>query len=662
MFPQNRNLFLLMVLAFLLLAASLVPTRQIAATWKAGQNPAADNCANVMTEKISCESKGGYSYTFTVTNNSGGDVQQILLTPPSGSALTLSQQVFNLSPALHNTQSTTLTVNIGNVSPGTKVCFFVTLMSNERPCCTIKVCPDLPNCCATTSVASIRCGANGSYTLVLSIVNTTSNPIQNIYLSAPAGVTMTPSYFAVSLAAGATFQTPPITITGAHPGQLCIHITLHTADMKECCSVDQCIRLPDCDIAQTCANGICCARAPVYEHSTFTGQKIAAATSWNQKPTDAALTVFDLSGANSFNLGTSGTPNNAPPVYNGPASSKWTMENFGSIFGVAIDHLGNIYVTASSAYSNDSFPQGPGRIYKIMNGTGAITNFNFVPLPNSSAAPALGNISFDCARKQFFVTDEEDGKIYRLDMNGTVVGTYDHGTPDNGAAGFAPLGERLWAVKVFDNRIYYSVWKEDCGRKDPNANNEIWSVGLTLTGNFDPSDVRKEITVPDLAGATFSHPVADISFSRDGKMLLSERTMISDTAPSAHESRVLEYACTPSGWALTSAFTGSPYKYNVGVGAFGGACTVPTATKPSNAAGGNDYDYDVAATFKVWATGDALQFNPKFIYGLQGFPLTGGTVTNSALIDLDGIIDGSVNVKTQIGDVAISCPPGESVY
>lgn len=665
MLHRNRNFFISRVLAFLLFAATLVPTTQIASTSKTWQNSSSDGCARVVTEKISCESRGGYSYTFTVTNNSGGDVQEILLTPPSGETFTFSQQIFNLSPPLHNTQSTTLTVNIGNVPPGTKLCFFVTLMSNEKPCCTVRVCPDLPNCCATPSVASIECGANGSYTMVLSIVNTSPNAIQNIYLSPPAGVNVTPNYFAVSLAAGGTFQTPPITITGAHPGDLCIHITLHTADMRECCSAEVCVSLPECGIAEACANGVCCARAPAYGHTTFTGQKIAAVTGWNPNSSDAALTVFDLSGANAFNLGGSSNPNNTPPAYNGPASSKWTMANLGSVFGVAVDHLGNIYVTASSAYGGDSFPQGSGRIYKIANGTGAISNFNAVQLPNAldtstNSWPALGNISFDCARKQFFVTNEEDGKIYRLDLSGTVVSTYDHGAPDNGAPGYAPLGERLWAVKVFNNRVYYSVWKEDCGHPNPSSNNEVWSVGINLLGNFDASDVRKEVTLPDLTGTNFSNPTSDISFSRDGKMLLAERTMMSDTLPNAHASRVLEYACSPSGWSLTSAVSGFPYKYNVGIGSLTSSCPIPGAGQPANSAGGNDYDYDVSATFRMWATGDALKFSPLFVYGFQGFPLTGGSVNNSALIDLDGITDGSA--KTQIGDVAISCPPGELPY
>lgn len=473
---------------------------------------------------------------------------------------------------------------------------------------------------------------------------------------------MTPNYFAVSLGAGGTFQTPPITITGARPGRLCFRITLHTADMKECCDVEQCVTLPECGIAEECAKGVCCARAPAYLETKFTGQKVAAVTGWNQDKVMSwnVLTVFDLSAANAFAVNV----HNTPTQYNGPASTPWTLANLGSIFGVTLDHLGNIYVTASSAYNGEHFPQGPGTIYKIANGTGAISKFNVLQLPNSfdtsaGSYPALGNISFDCAHKQFFVTNLEDGKIYRLDMTGTVVSTFDPGLPDNGTPGFAALGERLWAVKVFNDRVYYSIWKEDCGNRNPNSavKNEVWSVGLNnSTGDFTPGDARLEVTaaIPDMAGTDFSSPTSDISFSRDGSMLVAERSMANATATNAHSSRALEYMCKSSRWVLSSNIAGSLYKYNIGEAV--GGCAGGGAA-PSNAAGGVDYDYDASATYKMWATGDYLKNVPR-TYGLQGFPLAGSTVTNSPLVALYGL----GTFKMQIGDVAVSCPPMDNPY
>ena len=105
----------------------------------------APGCAQV-TGEARCLPGGGYSYTFTATNSTGSDMSQILLTPLPGSTFTLSPQLFNLSSPLHNGQSTTLTVTIGNGKAGDKVCFFVSLMADKAPCCNVQVCLTLPRC------------------------------------------------------------------------------------------------------------------------------------------------------------------------------------------------------------------------------------------------------------------------------------------------------------------------------------------------------------------------------------------------------------------------------------------------------------------------------------------------------------------------------------
>jgi hypothetical protein len=56
------------------------------------------------------------------------------------------------------------------------------------------------------------------------------------------------TYFAVNLAPGQSFTTPVITIKGAKPGRFCFRFSMHTADMKDCCSVEVCIVLPECHI------------------------------------------------------------------------------------------------------------------------------------------------------------------------------------------------------------------------------------------------------------------------------------------------------------------------------------------------------------------------------------------------------------------------------
>jgi hypothetical protein len=122
------------------------PSPSPSATATPSPTPIATGCGQVADKDVRCESGGGYSYTFTATNNTGSDISQILLTPVSGNTFTLSPQLFNLSAPLHNGQSTALSATIGNAKPGGKVCFFVTLMSDKAACCTVQVCPFLPVC------------------------------------------------------------------------------------------------------------------------------------------------------------------------------------------------------------------------------------------------------------------------------------------------------------------------------------------------------------------------------------------------------------------------------------------------------------------------------------------------------------------------------------
>jgi len=109
-------------------------------------------CADISTQKFICQPDGTYSYTFRVANNYGsGAISQILLTPAAGSTFTVSPQLLNLSPPLQSTQSTTEPVTISNVKPGDKVCFFVSLLADDAPCCNVQLCPPLPACAGGSS-------------------------------------------------------------------------------------------------------------------------------------------------------------------------------------------------------------------------------------------------------------------------------------------------------------------------------------------------------------------------------------------------------------------------------------------------------------------------------------------------------------------------------
>jgi hypothetical protein len=123
------------------------PTATPGASPTATPNGGGLPCADISTKDFHCQPDGSYSYTATVANNYGsGAVTQILLTPVGGGAFTVSPQLFNLASPLQTAQSTTITTTIRNAKPGDKVCFLVSLMADNAPCCTLQVCPALPPC------------------------------------------------------------------------------------------------------------------------------------------------------------------------------------------------------------------------------------------------------------------------------------------------------------------------------------------------------------------------------------------------------------------------------------------------------------------------------------------------------------------------------------
>lgn len=375
-------------------------------------------------------------------------------------------------------------------------------------------------------------------------------------------------------------------------------------------------------------------------------------------PNPYAVTIYDL---NASPLPVEDTDWASMTRYHGPANS-WTGDSLGSVFGLTLDEYGNIFVTHTSCYSGDMLGQvfggGAGAVYRIDAATGKITTFCKLPnfqdtaRPNPENWPGLGNITYDCNHKQFFVTNLEDGKIYRIKpvgvngATGTVVETFDPLAPDNGLPGWAPLGQRLWGVQWHADRVYYGVWAQNAMQGA--SPNEIRSVALLPAGGFSTSSDQHELFLPVIQGQNWSNPVADISFSADGKMLLGERGIQDDTYPFAHASRALEYACTNGCWVPANHYLVGAY--------FAG----------ENAEGGVDYDPQpfggpTSAIGRVWVSGDALHLGPPYtdiVYGYQGLRpnlLFGSNVT-SMLIDADSFVQDQD--KTYIGDVEVpGCVP-----
>jgi hypothetical protein len=247
-------------------------------------------------------------------------------------------------------------------------------------------------------------------------------------------------------------------------------------------------------------------------------------------------------------------------------------KDVGQVFGIALDDQTppNIYVAATSMFglnivdrARDGLPErrkkggpgagwmkgqfgldlqgGPGAIYRVDGRTGVVTllaNVTLDGVPNPGTG--LGNLAYDSAHKQLFVSDLYTGMIHRFDLDGKELSRYDHGVTGLGAAklatapfdpknrpnisserfdsekpdtwGFAPAARRVWGLAVHEDRLYYSVM----------AGPQIWSVGIASDGSF-AADPRWELDVPAQAGPL---PVSDIAFSYQGAMILAQRGLI----------------------------------------------------------------------------------------------------------------------------------------
>ena len=399
------------------------------------------------------------------------------------------------------------------------------------------------------------------------------------------------------------------------------------------------------------------------EYQIFGGGQIAVGTQWRQSDAQGVLNVYDLTGQTTAPLGVDWPTN----IYTHP---EWVRSTMGQVFGVALDDRGNIYAAHTAIYFQDGIGTiggQPGQVYIIDSVTGAPTVF--ATLPNNSdpviaaspfgvaeSYPGLGNLCFDVDKQMVYVSNFEDGRIYRIDASGTCLSTWDHATgivsdcsPEPGdGEGAARLGERVWAVQTFNGRVYYSLWVEDQDAPSSFAN-EVWSVAYNAAGEFIAGTEQLEISVPTLA-SDYSNPVADIAFGPAGQMMLAERTMETDlttgrfnTAP--HASRALEYVCEPQ---QGQTWLPSPNAFSVGGG----------ASNSADSAGGCDYSYAAAPDDRVWITSDAMILGTPGIgpnvYGIQGLPQAGGNVASSILIDMDAEI--LQQDKSGIGSVEVSCP------
>ncbi|MGF1621602.1 MAG: hypothetical protein ACFCUR_13430 [Rhodomicrobiaceae bacterium] len=341
------------------------------------------------------------------------------------------------------------------------------------------------------------------------------------------------------------------------------------------------------------------------------------------KPADAPLPpganpldefFIDLDGASAQILSfaaAGGAPNGQ--LMSAPALMQIKAREVGQVFATALDDgLGadvpNIYLGQTAAYGlhivlpdadGDGWAErtkkgapgaewmggqfsmaaggGPGAIYKLNGKTGVVSLF--ASLPENSGA-GVGDIVFDTATRQFFVSDLDNGLIYRLNETGAVIDSFDHGVTgrpedelaelaDDGSTvdiedpafdsedpqtwGFTQVERRVHGLAIHDDRLFYAV------------DGQVWSVGISEEGFADASwELDAEALESD-------GPVTDMLFDAEGRLYLAQRgsqraSYDYSVFAEPEKSSVVRYRLEdPDDPATESAWVADPEEYAIGL-------------------------------------------------------------------------------------------------
>ncbi len=259
----------------------------------------------------------------------------------------------------------------------------------------------------------------------------------------------------------------------------------------------------------------------------------------------------------------------------------WTFTNLGSLFGTTINkETGDMFATASANFGSAYFGQtailnygalgggenatGAGAVYRMDAITGnpslfatlpqqstTITNLNcearafFSTLPDvtrTNVGVGLGNIVHDSDRDQFFISNWEDGRIYRLDNTGAILDAYDPDLTDDGSAGFAngivPYG---LAISPDGTRLFYGTMTRQIFSLDltPTGGFTGSSSSVTLAGqtfdSFENATETLHTTIPDdTANVSIVTWVSDLEFDNNDTLMVGMRSGCNVTAGSAN--------------------------------------------------------------------------------------------------------------------------------
>ena len=362
--------------------------------------------------------------------------------------------------------------------------------------------------------------------------------------------------------------------------------------------------------------------------------------------------------------------------------NSWKSSVLGELFGIAIDSNKNIYFTAG--FWGTTYFQigvaGSGGVYKMDNQTWEVSPFittgngpNQIP----NFAEGLGNIVYDKWNNQLFISNMNDGKIYRFRPNGVLLSVYDPFLPDASSPfDFCGYGEAVFGLGINMEEklyLYFSKIVEDTDSVNLTENNSIWKIEIGDGGDFNGNEIFC-FEINDYNQSNSSHetnPISDIVFTSEGdKMYITEKGIQSvwsipgqtihvfEGVP--HCSRVFEYIYDFQlmEWNLSKQFFIGNYDKN-------------NNTNGGVTLGSRKINGSIQKEELLWVSGSALRhpsYNDfpgayDYVYGATAVPSAGNSLvpvlpnyvqTSSIYVDIQTFgANNTPILKGQYGDIEI---------
>ncbi len=228
-------------------------------------------CSRTRREKVLCttDGSGDFTFDFIFFNQSDDEVHHLfLLNPPPG--VTFSPNHFQFSPPVLPGRARRIPepIRIQNAQPGQTISFIMTLHDEFiDQCCSVHLVLELPECDCGQVLSENRPHC--------SIFGPASNPRQDRFVFqnlfgetpvehvllipiSPADLELVPNHFDLRdhpLGFGDEIELST-RLVGGQPGDLvCYRASTHDGLFRNCCSIERCVRLPNCDFPHDFSSG-----------------------------------------------------------------------------------------------------------------------------------------------------------------------------------------------------------------------------------------------------------------------------------------------------------------------------------------------------------------------------------------------------------------------